>query len=794
MTRSNPNERFEDPVQDGWSNQTKKIYIENKISEQSSSETMTGSTETAHFPVHVDTITMTTKSEQSGQSGKTLPKFETIDLSLLTETTRRSRSKDSRAKTEKLSNEGVNVDEKHTTVHLSVVRSLEKDAMGGTNVEETGHKIAVPSLNSSYLASASSLSRSQSVDETMQDDDPSDLEEDSTSKKRYNDNSHGNDNGSMNIKVAEEAHEAMEEARKLKNRMRRKERLLIKQAMDKKEKRKEDRAKRRLEQRRVRKQAENLYCFCQTPYDVKRFMIACDSCDEWFHSACINTTDKALRNVDAFYCPQCLVNNRYLFIRYRKKEEMSEDEGENENAVAEGAQQTDQKICTHHKCTRAAGPRTKYCSHQCALLTNTLRMRAMMRLAKATRHVDEERSSKEESLLPEHIRVMETLKDEESRLQKSIERNCNVGHILWKIVENEQVIRSNTDVNSSAYEPKHENITKNTNTRTLTYSSASACTAETPATDTDLETENHQAILMDNEEIKAVSFNTTELMPICVSAPSHKKTNTDTVIPARKETCTPKVVARVVNGDSDTHSSAQDSETGTTLVDRRVRNTHSDVSCYKSSIRGVGVVSHSAYDHDMCMLCGKLVTVNTMARHLFSCYAKNEALQVPQGVYNAFPYSLMTDRYCSYVGKSQPDVECRHLKNTCPLHSKFKWKAKQDKIELCSYPIAINVPKLSSKYDKHSPNQEDYRRCTERKFDCNNHANWEWIMFSDIERESFVLEAARLVNADEQRREKINHGFSRNIYSSLFHMAIPASEPMSNLPSTQSHTHVRTPM
>ena len=28
---------------------------------------------------------------------------------------------------------------------------------------------------------------------------------------------------------------------------------------------------------------EDLYCICQEPYDDRRFMIACDKCDDWFH-------------------------------------------------------------------------------------------------------------------------------------------------------------------------------------------------------------------------------------------------------------------------------------------------------------------------------------------------------------------------------------------------------------------------------------------------------------------------------------------------------------------------------
>ncbi|KAI8096741.1 uncharacterized protein BX664DRAFT_257778, partial [Halteromyces radiatus] len=48
-----------------------------------------------------------------------------------------------------------------------------------------------------------------------------------------------------------------------------------------------------------------LYCICQTPYDVPRFMIACDRCDQWFHGECIGISEKEGEFIDLYFCDVC---------------------------------------------------------------------------------------------------------------------------------------------------------------------------------------------------------------------------------------------------------------------------------------------------------------------------------------------------------------------------------------------------------------------------------------------------------------------------------------------------------
>lgn len=51
---------------------------------------------------------------------------------------------------------------------------------------------------------------------------------------------------------------------------------------------------------------DKLYCVCKTRYDEDRVMIACDRCDEWYHTQCVNMPDLEVDLVDQFFCPICV--------------------------------------------------------------------------------------------------------------------------------------------------------------------------------------------------------------------------------------------------------------------------------------------------------------------------------------------------------------------------------------------------------------------------------------------------------------------------------------------------------
>lgn len=56
-----------------------------------------------------------------------------------------------------------------------------------------------------------------------------------------------------------------------------------------------------------------LYCICRQPYDAKRFMIACDRCDEWFHGECISIDERDSEFIDLYFCDDCFTSKALLY-------------------------------------------------------------------------------------------------------------------------------------------------------------------------------------------------------------------------------------------------------------------------------------------------------------------------------------------------------------------------------------------------------------------------------------------------------------------------------------------------
>lgn len=61
-----------------------------------------------------------------------------------------------------------------------------------------------------------------------------------------------------------------------------------------------------------------LYCICKRPYDVPRFMIACDKCDQWFHGECIQISEKQGEFIDLYFCENC-AKSKYEKKKRKKK-------------------------------------------------------------------------------------------------------------------------------------------------------------------------------------------------------------------------------------------------------------------------------------------------------------------------------------------------------------------------------------------------------------------------------------------------------------------------------------------
>uniref|UniRef100_A0A8C4I2L9 PHD finger protein 8 n=1 Tax=Dicentrarchus labrax TaxID=13489 RepID=A0A8C4I2L9_DICLA len=63
---------------------------------------------------------------------------------------------------------------------------------------------------------------------------------------------------------------------------------------------------------------KRLYCLCRLPYDVTRFMIECDICQDWFHGSCVGVEEDKAAEIDLYHCPNCQVTHGPSVMRKRR--------------------------------------------------------------------------------------------------------------------------------------------------------------------------------------------------------------------------------------------------------------------------------------------------------------------------------------------------------------------------------------------------------------------------------------------------------------------------------------------
>ncbi|XP_005085969.1 histone lysine demethylase PHF8 isoform X2 [Mesocricetus auratus] len=61
-----------------------------------------------------------------------------------------------------------------------------------------------------------------------------------------------------------------------------------------------------------------VYCLCRLPYDVTRFMIECDMCQDWFHGSCVGVEEDKAADIDLYHCPNCEVLHGPSIMKKRR--------------------------------------------------------------------------------------------------------------------------------------------------------------------------------------------------------------------------------------------------------------------------------------------------------------------------------------------------------------------------------------------------------------------------------------------------------------------------------------------
>jgi hypothetical protein len=147
---------------------------------------------------------------------------------------------------------------------------------------------------------------------------------------------------------------------------------------------------------------EKLYCICRQPYNEEKFMICCDTCDEWYHGDCVGISAQQGRRLPHYVCPSCM----------EKKEKERQEREEIERELERIRSLKSDHKCLNSNCKEFARKGSKFCSHECGIT------HAMEMIQQKEREDEANRKREIESKkLKEHEELVNAIKQQQEQLR-----------------------------------------------------------------------------------------------------------------------------------------------------------------------------------------------------------------------------------------------------------------------------------------------------------------------------------------------------------------------------------------
>lgn len=89
-------------------------------------------------------------------------------------------------------------------------------------------------------------------------------------------------------------------------------------------------------------------------------MIACDSCDEWFHGKCVGITHRKAEKITKYICDSCRPKNTQTNNNNHNNNHNNTNNNEKNDIIKHPK-------CAYKECNNLAKAPSKYCSEECGI-------------------------------------------------------------------------------------------------------------------------------------------------------------------------------------------------------------------------------------------------------------------------------------------------------------------------------------------------------------------------------------------------------------------------------------------